>query len=253
MERSLSSKGIIRVEKCKTTLCKQLSKKGYKSQEIEVMRRLKGSRNIIDLQRVEEDTEQYSLYMEYCKEGNLQIYYDIHLRNLPKQQVEVAIKPIITECLYAVRSCHDAKVVHGDLKLENFVFNHVPTNLRLIDFGASRILTTQEEKVQCLQWTVEYTAPESLRSELCLKSDTWAIGVMVYYMLQKRFPFVNNSHSSTYNVWKAILNDELVYSAKDWDGISEDCLDFVQGLLVKDVERRMSVYRCFKHSWLQTQ
>eukprot|EP01084_Bolivina_argentea_P222039 375928_1 len=53
---------------------------------------------------------------------------------------------LVLHMLEAVKFCHDHNVVHRDLKPENFVFadKSVTSDIVLIDFGCSRIVTDDE-------------------------------------------------------------------------------------------------------------
>jgi calcium-dependent protein kinase len=51
-----------------------------------------------------------------------------------------AARKYVSSILYAVKYCHSKNILHGDIKLENFVFeNDLPfAELKLIDFDTSR-------------------------------------------------------------------------------------------------------------------
>lgn len=233
-------------------LCKRLSKVSYKSSEIEVMKLLNGRRNIIRFDRLDEDAVNYYIWMEYCSGGNLAEYYESYLRPLPKAKIEKSIKPIVVQCLQGIKSCHDMNIVHSDVKLENFVLGGNASKIKLIDFGAAHILGNKDAVVGCTQSTAEYTAPEALRSELGLRSDIWALGVMVFFMIQKRFPFVD-PYNTRYGIWKSILNDQLEFKKGDWEdqGVSGACQDFVKLALMKEYISRLWVDDCLAHPWLE--
>lgn len=49
----------------------------------------------------------------------------------------------------------------------------------------------------------------------------------------------------------AILNHEVDFPSPQWDGVSKDAKDFIQCLLCKDPQDRMSVAAAIQHSWFR--
>lgn len=69
---------------------------------------------------------------------------------------------MMKQILGAVEACHNKHcVTHRDLKPENFLLKKKDdiTQLRMIDFGLSRLFTP-DERLRTRVGTVYYTAPE---------------------------------------------------------------------------------------------
>ncbi|KER24677.1 hypothetical protein T265_07722 [Opisthorchis viverrini] len=114
------------------------------------------------------------------------------------------------QMLRCVKVLHDKRIVHLDLKPQNFVL--VRGKLKLIDLGVSQRLPDDCTRVNpALQLgTLTYMSPEQLdiptpssscrsscnpnmaaeeRFRIGRKSDIWALGVMLYLMVYSRSPF----------------------------------------------------------------
>ena len=74
------------------------------------------------------------------------------------------------------------KIIHRDLKLENFLFAQEDSlMLKLIDFGFAKVV---DDRTWTLCGTPEYLAPELIQSKGHNKSvDWWAVGILIYEML----------------------------------------------------------------------
>ena len=89
-----------------------------------------------------------------------------------------------------LKHCHDRDVFHRDLKPEN-IFATQDGVYKLGDFGISKLLSpeTANNNVNA-QGTLPFMAPEVFDGKAyTLKSDVWALGVLIYYLLTFRYPF----------------------------------------------------------------
>jgi len=99
---------------------------------------------------------------------------------------------------------HDLRIVHCDVKPDNILFdaNDVP---KLADFGIARLLPqprqTQEPEDQqpppFVQGTPQYMAPELWFNQPCPQSDQYALGVTLYELLTREWPFSGTSALET--------------------------------------------------------
>jgi serine/threonine protein kinase len=147
-------------------------------------------------------------------------------------------------------------IVHGDIKLENYVISNrceeslnCRPHIKLIDFGCAQQLETSGDLVACNQGTPLYMAPETLESKLNLKSDVWAVGVMLYFMLMREFPFDDHEYNSRYGIWREIVNKEINYNHFKLQNYSPRCVHLLRNLLNKDYKQRLDVDQSLSHEW----
>jgi len=88
----------------------------------------------------------------------------------------------------AVEYMHILDITHNDLKLENIVLKNLEP--KIVDFGFGRKNCSKKMSMIC--GTPNYMSPELLAREIhyAKPCDVWALGVIFYYMLHKKFPFV---------------------------------------------------------------
>ena len=80
-----------------------------------------------------------------------------------------------------------AGVVHRDLKPEDVLFTH-NGNARVIDFGLAFCLQSGQQLHE-LVGSEKYIAPEVWRQNHSFGADVWSLGVVLYAMLYREFPF----------------------------------------------------------------
>lgn len=98
----------------------------------------------------------------------------------------------------ALRFCHNAGIVHADVKPKNILFG-VDDQPKLADFGSSVLINES-----CVEYTFHgtpgYTAPEVVRGEVPTPSaDIYSLGVVAWQMLFRKSPFQgHHSHTILY-------------------------------------------------------
>lgn len=76
----------------------------------------------------------------------------------------------------------------------------------------------------------------------------WSIGIMTYYMLAGDPPFNAENDSELFDL---IVSTDVPFLDKNWKHASPDAIDFIQKLLVKDAERRLTAIEALKHPWIK--
>ncbi len=92
---------------------------------------------------------------------------------------------LITQMVSAVAFAHSKKVLHRDIKPDNFILfadNHV----RLTDFGLARIQRGRGN--ESASGTLGYMAPEQAMGHPTFRSDVFALGLVMYRMLAGELP-----------------------------------------------------------------
>ena len=109
--------------------------------------------------------------------------------------------PILAGVAGALDACHDAGIVHRDVKPGNVFLAKAEQGIvpKLFDFGVAKILTPEiardhQTRAGSAIGTPLYMAPEqSAGREVGPPSDIYALGVMVYELLTGSLPFRGRS------------------------------------------------------------
>ena len=88
-----------------------------------------------------------------------------------------------------IEYCHARCITHRDIKLENVLLN-AEMNVKIIDFGFSTCIPN-DKRIKIFCGTPSYMAPEIVnKTEYCgPPADIWALGILLYAMLNGCFPF----------------------------------------------------------------
>ncbi|GFP97751.1 calcium-dependent protein kinase 29 [Phtheirospermum japonicum] len=247
--------GIIRECADKSTgeilACKSISKERLVTEddvrsvklEIEILTKLSGHENVVDLKAVYEDDDHVHLLMELCAGGEL--FHLIEKRgNLSEHEASVVFKQLMEVVMY----CHDKGIVHRDLKPENILLvsrSSSSSPIKLADFG----LATHIEPGQTLHGTVGspfYIAPEVLGGGYNQGADVWSAGVILYILLSGIPPFWGETKST---IFDAVRAAKLCFHSDPWDQISAPAKDLISGMLCVDPSKRLTAAQVLAHSW----
>lgn len=112
----------------------------------------------------------------------------------------------------------------------------------MIDFGISG-----GQADETTAGTLLYSPPEVVsgkHNESDTRIDIWALGVMLYYILTKSYPFIGESREQTR---KKIIKDHIVFPKS----LSHEVQDLIYNLLRKRRERRIDFHEIYNHPWLR--
>jgi calcium-dependent protein kinase len=154
-----------------------------------------------------------------------------------------------------IAHCHEKKIVHRDLKLENILLktkSKGALDVKIIDFGFSTKHDAEiDEPLKAEVGTIYYVAPEVLNRCYTKSCDIWSIGVTTYGLLSAEFPFIGHDDRETLAMIRSDLQVEFLSPA--WEGISENAKDFIRACLQKDPSLRPSAAELLQHAWLKEQ
>ena len=171
--------------------------------------------------------------------------------HLNKSQIfnEIQLKFFLSCTILGLDYLHQNKIIHKDIKPENLVFD---TNgyLHITDLGISKIY--QEENKKENSGTPGYMAPEVLFNKNHDYSvDFFALGVIGYEIIMKERPYKGKDKKE---LRKEIILKQAKLNSEDLlnQGWSENCVEFINGLLQRKKEKRLGkngVKELIEHPW----
>ncbi|OMJ85173.1 hypothetical protein SteCoe_13566 [Stentor coeruleus] len=131
------------------------------------------------------------IVMEYCEGGDMSGVIKKCKRDRDFLPEEIIWK-IFMQIALALHECHkrkDGKILHRDLKPAN-IFLDSNMNVKLGDFGLSRMMGQESEFAKTHVGTPYYMSPEQITdSRYNEKSDIWSLGCLLYEFASLSPPF----------------------------------------------------------------
>ena len=154
--------------------------------------------NCVNLLEVIDDAEIDKIYLvtEYISGGNLKEKVDKD--GLDEAQTRRFFRDIVAGLEY----CHEvAGVVHRDVKPENVMIDE-GVHGKLVDFGVCHIMKGSNDEMSATAGSTLFYAPEMCTGEPFRgrRTDVWAAGVTLYYMVFRKYPFFTNQMSKAYEL-----------------------------------------------------
>lgn len=178
--------------------------------------------------------------LEFCPGKELYEHL-LSLQRIPLEECSRLFSQIVGAVYYA----HSLNCVHRDLKLENILLDK-RGNAKLTDFGFTRECVSKSQ-LDTICGTTVYMAPEltERNSYDGFKIDIWALGVILYTMINGTMPFDEDDETKT--KWK------IVNEMPDMNGsfMVPEARDLIQLLLAKDPNDRPSIEKILSHPFLQ--
>lgn len=146
--------------------------------------------SVVRLYDTFETTKHICFVMELCAGGDL-LTYVRKRRKLTEEVAKYFFKQLIEGLAYLH---HSKLIVHRDIKLDNILLD-ANGKIKIADFGVSRQVATDTERMSEQCGTPAYIAPEILRDKGYegFKVDVWSAGVCLYAMLIGTVPFKASS------------------------------------------------------------
>ncbi|NWF89969.1 MAG: serine/threonine-protein kinase [Ignavibacteriaceae bacterium] len=146
---------------------------------------------------------------------------------------ESGLKEVITQICSVLFYLHQSNYIYYDLKTENILIRNSDgqISIKLIDLGFAKLRNNNKDG--SIAGTAEYIAPELLNKEPHdHRVDLYALGILLYKLVYKRFPFPNNNQLEIY---KAHVEKEFEFPAARFNS---EIVNVIKKLLSKNPNDR---------------
>eukprot|EP01134_Creolimax_fragrantissima_P005673 CFRG5673T1 len=156
------------------------------------------------------------------------------------------VRKIMVQLVSATKYLHSIGIAHRDIKPENIVLSEDKKIAKIIDFGLSEIVLSNDVSATYRRHvgTLPYMPPELLVNQTdsngCVDmkaADVWALGVVLFCMLTGRFAW-SESSSKCIGYRRYSAGD---FSHVPWDTIPHSQLTLLKNMLNINVKQRWTI------------
>ena len=133
-------------------------------------------------------------------------------------------------------------IIHRDINPKSFLIEK-NGYLKLIDMASAK--TIRDYAISVIGEPM-YCAPEMIKGKgYSISSDYWSIGICAYVLFFNKYPYEPMIWNEPIKLFQSIISDEIQYPKykDEYKPISQiqfnDVVDFIKGLLWKNVNKRM--------------
>jgi len=212
--------------------------------EVNVLKRIKHE-CVVQLYDIFETSRYLNLVMELCEGGEL---FEQLVSVGEGGYDEAWCCNIIHQIARGLKFMHSHGIVHRDLKPENILcVDSSASEVKIADFGISKILRGKQTKLRGICGTLMYLAPEVLkRLPYDERVDNWSLGVIMHLLLTGNPPFWANGNSE---LTRQIMCNEVRFDGEEWDHVSKPAKNLVRILLSKEPCKRGTLDDVLKLTW----
>ncbi|KUJ11173.1 kinase-like protein [Mollisia scopiformis] len=237
--------------------------------EMDIMRKIQHSNVVQYIEHIDWHDYLY-IIMEYVPGGDLGSMINEH-GSLP----ELNVKAMASQLLSALKYLHTIGITHRDVKPDNIlIYSREPFHVKLTDFGLSKMIDSEETFLRTFCGTLLYCAPEvyseyreydhtgkrNLRG-LDKRSlppqryghavDIWSLAGVLFYALCGSPPYPVKNGTSYQELLNQIMTQPLDIRPLQREGISDNGIRFVRGMLHTRPEYRTTIEDLEDSSWLR--
>ncbi|KAM0330020.1 hypothetical protein ACHAQA_004190 [Verticillium albo-atrum] len=190
---------------------------------------------------------------------------------------EVLVQRMATQLLSAMEYLHENNITHRDVKPDNILVQSVdPFEVKLTDFGLSKMVDNEQTFLRTFCGTLLYCAPEVYSEYLEYDDhgfrqprgksrrappgqrydhaiDIWSLGGVLFYALTGKPPYPVRNGISYSELLHQIMTTDLDTKPLMLAGASEDAVDFLVSMLQRRPEHRATVHDLQGDPWLTGQ
>ena len=223
---------------------KQIDTSNFSTEEVynisreNLILRTMNHKNVIKLYDSFTYDKKFFTVMDYARGGELTLLLEGNDNNNNKLN-ENECKKIFKQIYDAVCYIHQRNIIHRDLKPNNILFlDKEKTKVVIIDFGLSGFSNGLIKEV-IKAGTFKFLSPEILCREnfsSSSKIDIWALGVILYLMNFKKYPFEGNNEKE---IFDKIENEDIKFPKEI--KIKKSLVNLFKGMFEKNPKRRIDI------------
>ena len=225
---------------------KEINKKNCKidifHKTIEIMKKLQ-SENCVNIKEIFDTKENYYIIMDYCK-YNLEKYMNRRENLISSNE----IREILIELNNTFKNIIKQNI-NINLKPNNLLISLDRLDkclIKISDYGINNFSNPSLSKSIIIEPNSLILAPEVIKDEKQLisqKSEIWSLGVIIYYMLFKEYPYQGKGD---YQLLKDINSNKKLKSTNN-----KELNDLLNKMLEKNVDNRITWDNYFNHSFFK--
>ncbi|KAL5372642.1 hypothetical protein DPSP01_013350 [Paraphaeosphaeria sporulosa] len=233
--------------------------------ELSIMRNLKHP-NVVQFIDYHDQGDYLYIIMEYAPYGDLRKHMEAGMRPDGEGPMkEDVMRLVAQQVLSALAHLHAQNVTHRDIKPDNILISEVePMQVKLSDFGLSKMVQHEETFLKTFCGTLLYCAPEvfpfyekskkrrrgneKAYSSAC---DIYSLGGVLWNALCGAPPFEGKQDSTGRAMFDHIMDSVLDIGPLQARNVSAACIDLLTQMLRRDPSQRPSEIQCLQHPWLR--
>ena len=143
------------------------------------------------------------------------------------------------------REINDSFRINKISKASSFIVDEMLNyEIKLIDFGCSKIFSKRGERKSGIIGTSIYCSPEVVDDLYDEKSDEWSCGVLMYILLCGEPPFDGETEEE---IFKKIKKCEYNFDKEQFKYVSQNCIDLIKKFLEPNIKRRIKATEALRH------
>jgi serine/threonine protein kinase len=173
------------------------------------------------------------------------------LERLP-ELTERSLVNTMKEMFLGIEAVHLLRVVHRDIKPDNFLCSGPNSTVKLCDFGLAEVIPEKSTGVSGVNGTAPFMSPEMLAGvKYAFHTDIWSLGVLLYVLLMGQFPYIpaeSNAKAMKAAISSGIPEPGYKSTVKDISH-SSDVISLTKSCLHRNAAARPSATEVLQHRW----